>query len=129
MARNFNKLYKVLPDEKVFLRITIGYGQPSATTLRLRGEEILHEHADDVMPNGEWLELGVGADLHDSSLIGVTSIQDTNPATDMASVHYFLRGGVRSWDDRMQDDLGENGTADFVGIIEFYIPRASTEVT
>lgn len=121
MALQLHKLYRVRADQHITVRIVPGQGQPAATTLRLKGQEVLVGHDDEVMPDGQAFDLGMGSDLDNATLICVTSVQDVNPVTNLASVHYFLDGGPAPWDQELNEDLGEHGSADFVAVIDFVL--------
>ena len=83
--------YKVQRNQPVTLRVTVGFGQPGGTALRLNGASIPFQN-----PSGPTQIGSPDRDLTGSVLQCLTTVRDENPATHRTAVTYELSGGLQT---------------------------------
>ena len=108
------KVYAVVADQDVKLKITVGHGQVGATQATLKQEALVNENSavDGIKRNNrsEWeLALGAGANLSGELFVVTTVVADVRSETDKTSVNYELTGGTSDFAFSLEESVDQPG--------------------
>jgi GTP cyclohydrolase III len=109
MSTTLSKFYQVRDEEKVKLKITIGYGQIGTTSVNLGKNKIISDHENTL----EETTLGSGKELVSKKLFCSTIVADVRTETNETSVTYELIGGVKPFKQTLQESVESEGDVVF----------------
>ncbi len=116
MKTEITRVYRVKANQKVELKITIGFGQLGSTSVHVGTERIVDSQEGKVQ-----VELGQGGSLKGKMVICSSLVQDVRGETNKTSARYELTGGKKPLDEKLQKVVSDDGeivwyTATFIMI-------------